>query len=478
MTELKIVDFAVILRNLVDLGKPEVSITEEKVLPLIQEIIVPETEYGSVIKQVSQTVCSLSKKDIVRFEFPVMEILDLPRVNFLSDSEVIDSFHERPHYQLSTYAALHVTGNLVANMHLRFTSNEGIPVSRVIEHIRINLRTLAIKLPECFVKHLDFEKKTADRYRFIHTDTETFLLGSLKDLTSEVLRPALIKCLKDNLDLDAPRSLSCLSSTLTQIYQTNPVCDSVEGFVSPTRFGNAMFGIGTMDRSFEERPTNLLREAFSHNLSNDEELGVYTFGLSDLMIFNHEFGEIMKMTSRKKQFKDPYTSVLYNTTHYSCLLEWVYLEKCIIERYNQLLSQAISNEKTTPEQMLALQKQSMHDLIVYKAGITPYPSREEFLEKARIAHRIPEFQEKLEKKRDLATDYIIQEYTLRTNKSIQLVNIFVAGTATFGLMDLALQISQIAPKHRIYWSSATTIVFLSAMMFLWLTMEVFRRRKL
>ncbi|MEK7486906.1 MAG: hypothetical protein AABZ60_21485, partial [Planctomycetota bacterium] len=268
MTELKILDFAVILRNLVDLGKPEVSITEERVLPLIQDIIVQETEYGGVIKQVSQTVCSLSKKDIVRFEFPSMEILDLPRVHFLSDNEVINAFHENPHYTLTTCAALHITGNLVANMHLRFTSKEGIPVSRAIENIRINLRTLAIKLPECFIKKLDFDKKTADRFHFVHTDAETFLVGSLKDLTSEVLRPILIRCLKDKLGLDEPRSLSCLASTLTQIYQTNPICESVEKFVSPHHFGNAMFGIGTMDRSFEERPVTLIQESFSHNLSN------------------------------------------------------------------------------------------------------------------------------------------------------------------------------------------------------------------
>lgn len=477
MSELKILDFAVIARNLVDIGKPEETVEADKILLWLKEVITPESEYASVINQVSQTVCSLSKKDMVRFEFPALEILDLPRVHYLPDDEVKDIFYKNEKYLLNIYAALHNTGNLVANMHLRFKDEQGISINKVIEYVRINLRTLAIKLPQNFSKYIDFEQKTLERIRFVRTSEENFLIGSLKDLTSEVLRPILIKLLKDKLDLDKPRSLRCLSSTLTQIYKTNPVCNRIENFVSPNTFGKELFGIGTMDRSYHERNSNLIEEVFSHNLSNDDELGVFTFGLSDLMIFNQDFDDIVRMTSKKKQFKDSYSSVLYNTTHYSSLLEWVYLEKCIIERYNQLLSHAISNEKTTPEKMLSLQKQSMHDLISYKAGITPYPSREEFLEKARVAHRIPEFQEKLEKKRDLATDYIVQEYTLRTNKSIQLVNIFVSGTATFGLIEVALSISEQEQGRQLTWWLLTIGVFVTSLVFLWLTLKMSSRRQ-
>lgn len=476
MSELKIVDFAVILRNLVDIGKPQNHVPDEVLLSLLKEVTVPDTEYASVINQVSQTVCSLSKKDIVRFEFPAIEMMEIRRVAYLTDEEIIEKFDKGPHQKVHIHAAFHRTGNLVANMHLRFAAEEGIGIKKAIEHVRTNLRTLAIKIPESFNSHFDFEK-TKERIRFVHTNQENYLIGSLKDFTSDVLRPIMICLLKNKLELDEPRSFRCLSSTLTQIYKTSPVCESIDDFVSANKFGNEMFGIGTMDRSFHERTKSLVQEAFSQNLSNDEELGVFTFGLSDLMIFDKEFDDIVRMTSKKKQFKDPYASVLYNTTHYSSLLEWVYLEKCIIERYNQLLSHAISNENTTPEKMLSLQKQSMHDLIVYKAGITPYPSREEFLEKARVAHRIPEFQEKLEKKRDLATDYIIQEYTLRTNKSIQLVNIFVAGTATFGLIEVALQISQLGTNGRVFWSLITLGLFVASMVFLWITMEVFASRK-
>lgn len=162
---------------------------------------------------------------------------------------------------------------------------------------------------------------------------------------------------------------------------------------------------------------------------------------------------------------------MYNTMHYGILLEWLYLEKFIIDRYNRLLSRAIAGENTSPSQMLLLQKQSMQDLIMYTAGITPYPSREEFLEKARLAHRVPELQEKLEKKRDLATDYVIQEYTLRTNKAIQLVNIFVSATAAFGLMEVILSISQ-QPTSKMFWGGITFTLFIGVLLFLSVSSKV------
>ena len=102
---------------------------------------------------------------------------------------------------------------------------------------------------------------------------------------------------------------------------------------------------------------------------------------------------------------------------------------------------------------------------MYTAGITPYPSREEFLEKARLAHRVPELQEKIEKKRDLATDYVIQEYTLRTNKAIQLVNIFVSATAAFGLMEVILSISQ-QQTSKVFWGGITAAMFIGVLVFL------------
>ncbi|MCS7074569.1 MAG: hypothetical protein NZ108_08895, partial [Bacteroidia bacterium] len=200
-----------------------------------------------------------------------------------------------------------------------------------------------------------------------------------------------------------------------------------------------------------------------------QEIGVFTLRLSDLIVFDENL--YMKRIPEildKKKYNDPYSAIIYDSTHYTCLLEWVYLEKYLLDVYNRVLSQTISQHQNTPEDMLRIQKQTMQYLVNYKPGITPFPSREDFLEKARSAHRIYELQEKFEKKRDLVIDYVIQQYTLRTNKSIQLVNIFISATAAFSLMQVILEIWQdSAGLSKLFWFCMTAILFIAILAILW-----------
>ncbi len=472
MSELKIQDFGVLLRNFVDIGKPHKNLEENEVYQALSDIRMTSCESLKVIDQVSKTVCSLSKKDLVRFALPSLEVLDKPKLYFASDEEVIQFFEEETTYNIDVYPALHSSGALMVNMYLRFQSKEGISVDEAIQKIRINLRTLAIKIPEQFLPYFDSESDL-DRTRFVESGEHKYLVGSLKDITTGIIRPMVRSLLQNSLDIGPIFSYRCLSSTLTQIYRTNPVCTSVEQFTSYGNFGREVLGMGTLHKGYLERSEAAVGEFLSNNLSSDEELGVFTFGLSDLLIFDNNLDTIIEMTKKKKNLSNDYNAILYNAAHYTCLFDWLYLEKFIIERYNKLLSKAIADEKTSPKKMLSLQKQSMHDLIVYRAGITPYPSREEFLEKARLAHRIPELQEKLEKKRDLATDYVLQEYTLRTNRGIQLVNIFVSATATFGLVEVLLSISQLQKgDDQVFWGGITSGLFFFMLLFLWGSINV------
>jgi hypothetical protein len=475
MSDLKIVDFAVILRNLMDIGKPRIRFTKDKVLSCLKPLLAAENPLFTTIQQVSETVGSLSKGDMIRFEIPSILLLDQARLYFKTDSEAVKDFQNGEKLKMEIFCALHTSGSLIFNFHTRFQSQEGFLIEEAIENVRLNLRTVMVSIPENFKKYLTLEKNQ-EYLRWVHQEQDSYVICSLKTYTSDVLYPLFRKVL-ESFALEEPRSRRCFSSTLTQIYRTNPPCESIENFVAPQQFGKEILGLGTLDRAFHERSPSLVEEALSQNLSSDEELGVFTFGLSDLLLFDDQFEEVTALTQKKKQLSDFYHAVLYNTTHYTSLLEWVYLEKTIIDRYNRLLSQAISDETTTPEKMLSLQKQSMNDLIGYKAGITPFPSREEFLEKARNAHRIPELQEKLEKKRDLATDYIIQEYTLRTNRSIQLVNLMVAGTAVFGFVEVLLSIRQLPLEQQGYWHGLTLILFFGTFLSLWFILKFFAKAR-
>ena len=357
---------------------------------------------------------------------------------------------------------LHTTGVLIVNFHFRFENQEGMPIERAIHKARTYLRTVAIGIPKRFaINDSNFQKD--GRSRWIEGEKNLFV-GNLKDFVTDLLRPILSNRLK-SYNPEELRDRRCISSTLIQLYKTDPICESVEKFVEFENYGRELLGVGALDRSYEARHAHYVADSFAENLSTDEEAGVFTFGLSDLMVFDSSFDEIIKRTLKQKKLNDLYSALLYNTTHYSAILEWVYLEKYIIGLYSGKLSRALARKNTSPEYMLLIQKQTMHDLIGYKTGITPYPSREEFWEKARIAHRIIDAQEKLEKKRDLATDYVIQEYTLRTNKSIQLVNIFISATATFGLMEVILSISQ--QGNKVFWGAITFAMFLAMLIILW-----------
>ena len=465
--QLKILDFAVILRNIVDLGKlkGKAFLEQEELPQLFAEIVPTESECFRVSSYVFRRVCSLAKSDIVQLELPSIEVLNVAKIFFMDDVAVEKAFAAGPLHSVNIYLSLHRTGVLVANFHVRFTSEQGITAEKAIELTRFNLPTLAIKIPSQLDNKVEVECKE-ERVRLIRGEQGAIFVGNLKDFTTQFIRPLLRKYLQARFNLQPLRDYRCVSSTLVQLYQTDPLCEKTENFVEVTNYGEEIRGLGTLDRSYRERNEFMVRESFADDLSGDEESGVFTFGLSDIILFDTSFAKIVDKMYQERKYQDRYAAVLYNTTHYSCLLEWVQLEKYLINLYSRLLSKAIAAEDATPEKMLEIQKQSMHDLIVYKAGITPFPSREEFLEKARIANHLPELQEKLEKKRDLATDYVIQEYTLRTNRSIHLVNIFISATAAFGLMEVILSIFQ-GDRNKTLWGAATGGLFVLMLLLLW-----------
>jgi hypothetical protein len=485
--ELKIMDFAVILRNIVDLGKPQVRFTSDSVTAAFKnviDIIAPESEWFTVTNEVAERVCSLARHDMIRFELPPLQVLDqhAKKIYFFPEDKIVEAFSGAPLLEARLFLTLHRSGVLLVNIHLHFQDTAGIALQDAIENARSNLRTVAIKLPACLYYKPTQQAKSGskeeeakeERCRLFQHKDGNFLVGTFKDLVSELIRPLLISRLKNAFGLEPLRDFRCVSSTLIQVYQTNPACETLDDFLLPKAYGRELHGLGSLDKQYLNRSEQALTEAFSNDLADDEEAGVFTFGLSDLIVFDHTFEKMIENTHRQKKLQDRYSAVLYHTVHYSCLLEWVYLEKYLIDLYNRMLSRTIAQKNTSPEAMLVIQKQTMHDLIGYKAGITPFPSREDFWEKARVAHRIPEAMEKFEKKRDLATDYVIQEYTLRTNKSLQLINFFISATAAFSLMQVLVNIWQgNHGKSNWFWVGLTAATFVGMLVLLWGMNKIF-----
>lgn len=477
MAELKVLDFAVITRNIVDLGRPDTFFKNEEALEIFKEILPPTSEALEISTTVFNQVCSISKYEMVHLELPSIRIVQRPKIYFDADDKIVEHFVKNRDHTVQIFLTIHRSGALIINFHLHLQHTDGYNMDSALLVVRMNLATIAIEIPTQLCGKIPMENKP-ERIRYIDRPEGHFAVMSLKDLASEFIKPLVLKYLKNFTEVDDVRDTRCISSTLTQIYKTEPPCDNIREFVSLEKFGREIRGLGCLDRLYKSHPDNFIKESLDHDLASDEELAVYTFGLSDLILCDSTFSPMVDDTMKNKKIKDRYSGVLYHTMHYGCLFEWVYLEKYLIDLYSSLLSREIASAKTTPEQMLELQKLSMHDLIEYRSGITPYPSREEFLDKARQAHRIPEQQEKLEKKRDLATDYVIQEYTLRTNKSIQLVNIFISATAAFSFLQLVVTIySPISEGDYRFWWIATGITFAVTLFLLWGINKFIMRRK-
>lgn len=180
-------------------------------------------------------------------------------------------------------------------------------------------------------------------------------------------------------------------------------------------------------------------------------------GLSDFLLYDNKTEKLVPEERKRLKLNSDYLVMKYISYHYECLMDWVYMEQYLIRMYDMLLSRSMARENILPRKMLELQKNSMRDLIEYNEGITPFATRGDILEQARFMYRIPEEQERLEKKRDMVTEYVMQEYSLRTNRGIQVLNMIVSATIAFELMQMIIQIAE--SKSVLGWSIVSSIVF-------------------
>lgn len=303
MEKLKILDFAVIVRNIIDLGKIH-KFEKDKVEDILQlfKDISPETsEHFEISNYVFQRVCTLARYDLIRMELPPIEIIDERKIYLWDDEKVVNAFKEKKSYKVEVFPAIHRTGVVMVNMHLHFDTHGGYEVTKAIELTRINLRTLAIKIPDILVKDLSLGQNE-ERFRWVQNEEGTFLVGTLKDFTSELIRPLFQKLLKKKYLIDSIRDYRCISSTLIQIYKTNPPCKSIDDFIEIDNYGKEIRGLGSLDRAYHSRTDVAIYDSFSNNLSADEEAGVFTFGLSDLMLFDSSFQTVVDEVYQKEKY--------------------------------------------------------------------------------------------------------------------------------------------------------------------------------
>jgi len=195
---LRILKFGLICRNMVDIGKPEIWLSQLEFDEKLQDIFGESTENFEIETKVFKQVCVLAINDIVHFKFPYIDYLEDSTLNYFSE-ETLKKFIQKNRdnrLQISVQSKFHKSGILQARYHKPYDKDEnGYQIQTAIDMSRLNLKKLAIHIPEKFCELLSIQE-LQKRNTIATIDNETWIIGSLKDFTSEILGPVVRAQLK------------------------------------------------------------------------------------------------------------------------------------------------------------------------------------------------------------------------------------------------------------------------------------------
>lgn len=412
-----------------------------------------ETPLFTSLQQVALRVCSLVGNRQLILPLRSVDVAALPRADQLSADEVRAQLPELAWRTLRVSLLLHQSGVACLRYEARF--DDGLDVEAAVAAARLGLETLVIRTPAGFARELP---EHVTWVKPVVTEGEQRVwVGSLRDVSSHLLRGQL----RDALSAVLPtrfgevRSHKLINTTLIEITDAPAIADK-RAATRIESLGRELRGIGSLDVAYATRADQLINEAFSEDLSHDEELGLYLLGASELVLFDQTAKPVLESESARLG-TDPYLASRYISGHYACLLEWIQLERFLIGMYDSLMSRSMTRD-VSPDEMLALQRSSMQDLLEYGEGITPYATRAACLEHARQLYRLGDEQQRLEKKRDVVADYVMQKYSLRTNNGIALLNLIVSATVAFEVIQLGLAISESSAP--LPWAAASSVFFI------------------
>lgn len=457
-SELRVSDLTVTWRHCLDLGgleQTEFTKKEalEKSLIEARGAAAPDAIYAAQ-RGAGARVCGLVAHRCFDFALPAIEVARLDRVEDLSNDVVAARAGELAWMTLRASVLLHHSGVALVRYTARFA--EPRDVRTAIRDIRLDLDTLVIRTPAGLaVGQLDASQKVWVR-RIADGDGRTTWVALLRDFTAHVVKDVLRATIGPLLQapFEPVRSTRVLTSTLIEVDQLDPACPDLGAY--SVAHGRALRGIATRDLAYTTRAPDLVAAALRHNVSQDEELGLFLFGQSDLLVYTELARRVLPVERARLGLADDYAVARYIAAHYASLLEWVHIEQYLIELYDRLLTRSMTRD-LLPEDMLSIQRRSMQDLVEYGEGVTAFATRAAFREHARDALGLGDKQERLEKKRDMVADYVMQKYSLRTNRGIQMLNLVISATIAFELMQLAMQI--VASNRPVAWTAASAVVF-------------------
>lgn len=389
-----------------------------------------------VVERAARGVARIGYDDLVRYQFDDIQIADLsPALSrFRIAPDKLDRSQIRQAarmaadrggwFEITPMLLLHRSGIGIMQYHAVFNAPLGDPdrplpgysPEEAIERVRLGIDTQLLRLPDSWLDFLPGEP--AERAIKLLPNQQVTVAG-LRDLAQ--CFAAFVGETGD--PEEAPRPTG---STSVILLQTEPA-PSTDFPAFVRRYGAELRGIGAMDQFYRERADWLVTRELDDNLSADSEVAVYLLGNSELILYNDLLEEVTTSVRRRLRVGEE-QAMTYLYSHFTILLEWIYLQDAILRAYLHKLDALVSGMPKRKE-MIGTLRGALADLIQYQEDITPFATRIEFLERARRYHKLDVLAERFERKQELLIYYSQEFYDYREARATEFLN-WLAGILT------------------------------------------------
>lgn len=442
--------------------------------------------YLKTIERVSRSVGSIGYPNILRFQFAPFQIANIrPTLRRarrnpydLTEQDVREAgrFADRDRSWITAtpMLLLHQAGVGIMEYHVALRDPEGYTPDQAIDLVRMGINAQLLALEENWRSLLPDGAKDWLIREVFKREGDYILAGGLRDLSQGVIaarlgahvntgRRRFLRRDGGRIEALPPRPTGSASIVLVEVEPTpGPDFDAYSA-----EHAAALRGIGAMDVDWRHRAAWLIKRELGDNLSTDGEMALYLLGSSELLLFNSDLPAIADNDMRRLRLPDFDTTVTYFFSHYTVLMEWVYLQEAILRWYLRRVDALAASATPVRREVIHTLQGALGDLVEVQEDITPYTIRVEFLKRANTYRNLDVLAERFEKKQERLIDYASEYHDYREARATEFLN-WLAGILTgAALANLITSLSGITPSQTVLYLGINLVSIALVLAVMW-----------
>ncbi|MBN1427579.1 MAG: hypothetical protein JXB07_04285 [Anaerolineae bacterium] len=422
-----------------------------------------QTDLLRVIERASRSVARTGYENLLRFQFAPLMMANLQptlsrlrcKPDALTPSEVESAADEAQELdrwiEITPMLLIHRAGvGIMEYLATWHHSGEGYTPDEAIELVRLGINTQLLCLPDEW--HSLLPSSLADWAIHCVVDSSPgrhLVVAGLRDLSQILaaqlnMSPVPRRLGRRHSKSPGEKPMRPTGSATVVLEDITPKPD--DNFVAyVARYAGPLRGIGSMDTYYRERASWIVERELADNLSTDSEVAVYLLGNSELILFNDHLDSVIASSRQRLGLPSNDLVTIYLFMHYQVLMEWTYLQEVLLRAYIQRLDALVAS--TTPQRslMIGTLQGALADLVQYQENITPFATRVEFLERARVYHKLDELAERFEHKQEMLLNYASEYYDYRETRATEFLNWLACILTGAALADLIITLADISP---------------------------------